>query len=99
MEISILVEPVSGNGYRAASGDPWRLESHAPTRDAAIDDLRELILRRIARGAEVVTLNLGPTSHPLYRFYGLLKDEPLLEPWKQAMAEYRQDRDADELVP
>jgi hypothetical protein len=95
MEISVVVEPVSGNGFRASSGDPWRLESHAASRDEAILELRKLIQTRIEAGAEVVKLKFALGEHPLARFAGMFKDDPLLEPWKQAMAEYRRDRDDD----
>jgi hypothetical protein len=52
-------------------------------------EIRKLIEDRIAAGAEVVTVQISQTSHPLARYAGMLKDDPLLEPWKQAMAEYR----------
>lgn len=95
MEIPVLVEPVANNGFRAVCGEPLRLETEAPTRDEAISKLRQLIERRVAAGAEVVALSLGPATHPLATFAGRLKDDPLPEPWKQAMADYREQRDAD----
>lgn len=96
MAIPILVEPVSGNGYRATSGGPLGLEIEAPTRGAAIDQLRALIDRRIAAGAEVVGLAIGGSQHPLAPFAGMLKDDPLLHEWKNAMAEYCAQADNSE---
>ena len=99
MEIPVLVEPVANNGFRAVSGEPLRLETEAPTREEAIRKLRQLIERRVAAGAEVVAVSIGNSTHPLAAFAGMLKDDPLVEPWKQAMADYRQQRDAGADTP
>ena len=90
MEIPIIVEPVTNNGFRASSGAPWGLETEAPTREEAIEKLRELIDRRLQGGAEVLSLEIRSRPHPLARFAGMLRDEPMLGSWKAAMAEYRQ---------
>jgi hypothetical protein len=39
--------------------------------------------------AEVLPVSIDTNSHPLAKFAGMLKDDPLVRPWKQAMAEYR----------
>jgi hypothetical protein len=56
MEITVLVEPVAGNGFRATSGEPLSLRADAETRDDAIRKLRELIDQRINGGVELVNL-------------------------------------------
>ena len=94
MEITILVEPVLGAGFRAVSAEPLRAEAEAPTRDEAIARLRQLIQRRIEEGAEVVSLELARPAHPLAPFAGMFKDDPLLDSWKQAIEEYRSQRDS-----
>ena len=93
MDIPILVEPTSANQYRASTGEPLQLETEAPTRDEAIQKLRELIDHRVEAGAEVIALPVGSSVHPLAPFAGMLRDDPLAEPWKQAMAEYRDQSD------
>lgn len=90
MDIAILVEPVANNGYRAECNTPLHLEAQAPSREEAIQKLRELIDRRLAAGGEIVTLQVGSSEHPLARFAGMFKDDPLLEPWKTEMEAYRQ---------
>ena len=60
--------------------------------EEAIDKLRELIDRRIATG-EVVGVQIGGSQHPLAPFAGMLKGDSLLQPWKDAMAEYREQAD------
>ena len=92
MEIPIIVEPVAVGGFRASSGGLWGLEIEAPTREEAVQKLRELIDRRLQAGAEVVGLEVRSSAHPLSPFAGMLKDDTLLQPWKDAMAEYREQR-------
>jgi hypothetical protein len=96
MEIPILVEPVSGNGFRATSGSPLGLQIEAPTREEAINKLRDLIDRRISAGAEVVGVETSSSRHPLAPFAGMLRDDPLLQPWKDAIAEYRVQTNSSE---
>ncbi len=91
MEIPIIVEPAGENAFRASSGGLWGLETEAPTRDEAVQRLRELIVDRLDAGAEVFELEIRGREHPLARFAGMLKDDPLLQPWKDAMAEYRRE--------
>jgi hypothetical protein len=89
MEIPIIVEPAGDNAFRASSGGLWGLEVEAPSREEAIRKLRELIDGRLSAGAEVLELEIGDRAHPLARFAGMFKDDPLLQPWKDAIAEYR----------
>jgi hypothetical protein len=99
MDIPVLIEPLANNGFRAVSGEPLPLQTEAPTREEAVRKLRQLIERRVANGAEVVTVSIGESTHPLAGFAGMLKDDPLVEPWKQAMSDYRQQRDAGTDTP
>ena len=68
----------------------------APTREEAIGKLRQLIERRVAAGAELVAVSIGDSTHPLAAFAGMLKDDPLVVQWQQAIADYRQQRDVGE---
>lgn len=94
MEITVLVEQVSGNGFRAVSGEPLCLEADAPTRDEAVHKLQGLIEDRLQTGAEVLRLTISDSEHPLAAFAGMLKDDPLLPLWKDAMSEYRQQQES-----
>ncbi|MBW3597572.1 MAG: hypothetical protein KY475_09890 [Planctomycetes bacterium] len=95
MHIPILIDPISDGGFRASTGAPLELQAEAPSRDEAVDKLRQLIERRIAAGSELAALSIDGTEHPLARFAGIFKDEPLLQEWKDAMAEYRRQADAN----
>ena len=61
--------------------------------------LHELVANRLVEGVKVVGLKVTGTAHPWMAFAGTLKDHPLLEDWKQAMADYRQaiENDPDAL--
>ena len=99
MDIPVLVEPLANHGFRAISGEPLHLEAEGPTREEAIQRLRQLIEHRMAAGAEVVAVSVAPSTHPLTGFAGMLKDDPLVEPWKKAMADYRQKSDGGSNLP
>lgn len=95
MQISVVVEPTSENRFRASSGDPLGLQAEASTREEALEKLRELVQSRMKAGVQVVNLDLDAADHPLAPFGGMLKDDPLARPWKQAIAEYRREREND----
>ena len=94
MEIPVLIEPVPGSGFRATGGAPFALTAEGPTREEALRNLRSLVEGRLGNGAEVVSLKV-PAEHPWAEFAGTLRDEPLLDEWKQAMRDYRRQIDED----
>jgi hypothetical protein len=99
MDIPVLLERVAGDGYRARGLEPFPLTAEGSTRDEALQRLRDLIAQRIPAGAELVSLCIPTTGHPWASFAGDLKDDPLLESWKEAMADYRRQMDDDPDVP
>ncbi len=99
MEIPVLIEPVAGNGYRARGGEPFALTGEGATPEEALHQLRERIRGRLTPGARVVSLEVSPAEHPWGSFAGGLRGDPLLEAWKQAMAEYRRKMEEDPDVP
>jgi hypothetical protein len=96
MEIPVLIEPVAGNGFRAQGGAPLALSAEGGTPDEALAKLRELLCSRLAAGAQIVSLELPQAAHPLAQFAGTLqRDDPLVQAWKESMAEYRQKVEED----
>ncbi len=89
MEIAVVVERVKGNGYRARGGEPFALTGRGATREEALRKLRDKIRSRLKNGVEVVALEVGAESNPWVEFAGMFKDDPMLDEWKDAMAEYR----------
>jgi hypothetical protein len=54
MQIPILVEPVTTNGYRATCGPPLAVSAEGATRDEAVDKLERLLRDRLSNGVEIV---------------------------------------------
>ena len=99
MEITVLLEPKEGCGYRASSGSPLATEAEGISREEAFSNLRARIENKIRSGAEILTLEVGKPAHPWARFAGTLQNDPLSEAWVQAMAEYRTSVDHDPNAP
>lgn len=99
MQIPVLIEPIDGQGYRARGGEPLPMTAEGPTREAALAKLQELLQVRLRNGAEVVLLELVSKPHPLAEFVGMFKDDPLVEDWKEAMADYRRQLDQEPNLP
>ena len=64
MQISVLVEPVAGNGYRAKGAKPFGFSAEGATREDAVAKVRQLCQARLSGGAEVVTVEVGSGPHP-----------------------------------
>jgi hypothetical protein len=99
MQMNVLIERVAGNGYRARGGEPFALVVEAPTREEALTRLKEACEARLRNGSELVTLEVNPTSHPLAKFVGMFNDDPLIDDWKESMAEYRRKIDEEPDLP
>jgi hypothetical protein len=97
MRLSVLVEAVPGNGYRAKGGEPFGLSADGATREEALEKLRQLIEGKVSDGAEVVTLDVPIGEHPWLPFAGMFRDDSLVEEWKHTMAELRNRADAIDL--
>ena len=97
MDIPVLIEKVGTNGFQAKMGEPLSLVAVGPTREEALKNLDTLVQARICGGAEITTLPVG--THPLARFAGMFKDNPLVDEWRQAMEEYRLKADQEEGLP
>ncbi len=79
MQISVLIEPIGNNGYRATGPEPLPVVVEAPTREEALAKLKEQLEARLRNGAEIVQLEIGPRPHPWMEFAGMFKDDPYFE--------------------
>src|SRR3979490_1331680 len=95
MQIPVLVEQLKGNGYRARGKDPFAVSAKGATREEALAKLRAKIQDRLKNGTEIVALEVGPQPHPLAKFAGMFKDDPLFDDWQKAIAAYRRQVDDD----
>jgi hypothetical protein len=96
VELATIVEPITGNGYRAsgAGGLSLGLSAEGATPGEALANLGKLVQARITTGAALVPLQVPP-PHPFAQDAGYLRDDPLLDDWKNAMADARRRLDEE----
>jgi hypothetical protein len=96
MEIPVLIEPIASQGFRARSGEPLGLTAEGATREEALQKLRDLVASRMANGAQLTSLEVGPFRHPWDDFVGIwAADDPLVAAWQKEMEENRRRIDED----
>jgi predicted RNase H-like HicB family nuclease len=95
MRLHVLIKPVAGNGFRAIGAEPFALTAEGATREEALQNLRQLIDSCLAEGAELVSLDVPASEHPLAPYAGMFKDNPLFDAWQEAIAELRRKEDED----
>lgn len=97
MDISVIIEPATGNGYRAigAGGLSVGLSAEGATATQAMDRLAELIQSRLNAGAKLAELRVDTGDAPWKEDAGYLSDFPLYQPWREAIEEYRRRLDED----
>lgn len=95
MEISILVEPNSSQGFRATAPLHPELTADGPTEEAAIQQLRDQLCERL-KLTKIVKVDIPTKSDkPWMAAAGALEDEPDQEEYAQAIREYRRKIEAD----
>jgi hypothetical protein len=97
VEVPVIIETVAGNGYRVtgAGGLSVGLTAEGATAAEAIDRLAEQVRARMDAGAKLTELIVDWGSATWMQDAGYLRDEPLYEPWRDAMEEYRRKLDED----
>jgi hypothetical protein len=97
MEFPAIVEPVAGNGYRAtgAGGLSVGLAAEGATPAEAMDRLVAQVETRLKAGATLARLGVAAGTAEWKQDAEHLRDEPLYEPWRAAMEEYRRSLDED----
>ena len=88
----LAVVEKTATGFRAATGKPLEAEAEGVTREETLQRLRDLVVERLAHGAELVELTLLE-PHPLAEFAGDMKGDPLYTEWVAEMASYRAERE------
>jgi hypothetical protein len=97
VDVTVIIEPVAGNGYRAtgAGGLSVGLTAEGATSAEAIDRLAVQVQARVTAGAELAQVSVVVGASPWKQDAGYLRDEPLYGPWREAMEEYRRGLDED----
>ena len=95
MRIPVLVERVKDNGYRASGLGPDGVTAEGSTDAEALTNLRNAIESRIRAGARLIYLDVAVEESPLQSAAGIFKpNDPLVQEWKEIMAENRRRDDA-----
>jgi hypothetical protein len=97
MEVTVFVEQLDEETYRAETAQPIALAAEGRTRNEAIERLRVLALQRLTSG-EMVRLQIPEVAapHPWVTFAGIWKDHPDFDAVLQHIAEERRRLDAAE---
>ena len=95
MEVPVIIEPVNGCSYRVigAGGMSAGLTAEGATPAEAMSRLAEQVQARLESGAELTDLPVVPNAAPWKQDAGYLGGDPLYEPWREAMEEYRRQLD------
>jgi hypothetical protein len=97
VDVSVIVEPISGDGYRAigAAGLSLGLAAGGATAAEALSRLTHLIESRLHAGARLTELSVGAGAAPWTEDAGYLRESPLYQPWRDAIEDYRRQSDLD----
>src|SRR5690349_6264072 len=90
MEMTVLVERLADDKYRASTGYPVAMESEGRSLSEAVDRLREQAARRL-KGSELIQVSIpGPGgTNPWLEYSGIWKDHPDFEGFLDNISEYR----------
>jgi hypothetical protein len=98
MQIPILVESLGHGQFRAEAPAPFSLSAEGKSSAEAVQNLRARIEQEFSNGKQIVMLDLAVNGeNPWIQFAGHLKDETFLNDFQEGLAEYRRQRDPDEL--
>jgi hypothetical protein len=96
MEISVLLEALPADGYRATTLTAAPVSTQAPSREQALEQVQRLVQEQLARG-EVVQLHvtLPGETHAWRPLAGTWKDHPDVAAFEEGLREYRRQVDTD----
>jgi predicted RNase H-like HicB family nuclease len=89
VELSVLIQQVAGNGFRASCGEPIAATAEGATREEALTNLRNALQARV-RGAEVVRLTIPIRTAPTTAVW---PDDPITRDWLDGIAATRKTAD------
>jgi predicted RNase H-like HicB family nuclease len=94
MEIAVVLQPMSGNGYRATISEPFQLTAVGATREEALRNVQGQFEERARQGAEVVILQMA-LPHRTLPAKPIWPDDEITRNWLDGIAEYRKERDEE----
>jgi hypothetical protein len=96
MDVSVMLEQVKENGYRATALIPTPLVAEAPTRDEAVHRIRALLGERFS-SAELIRVEVPETTNPnpWLAIAGSWRDNPDVDEVVENIQAYRRETDSD----
>lgn len=94
MQIPIVIESLPGNRFRATSTTALSLMVEANSAEESLRLWCERYASVLPSDAEIVAAE--PPAHAFAKFIGTLKNDRLVEFWREGLAEYRRDRDRED---
>jgi hypothetical protein len=81
VEIPVIIEPLTGNGYRVtgAGGLSVGLTAEGATAAEAMDRLADQVRMRVNAGARLAELSVAASAAPWKQDAGYLQNDPLYE--------------------
>lgn len=87
MELSVLIQQVSGNGYRASCGVPLVAVAEGATRDEALAKLRADLESRTTAADEIVRMTIHPKR--VFSKEPVWPDDQFTRDWLEGIAAAR----------
>jgi hypothetical protein len=96
MDVSVILEQVKDNGYRATAFAPVSLVAEGATRDEAVDRIRDMLREKLS-GAEVIQVDVpvATSANPWLAVAGSWRNHPDVDQVTENIEEYRREADAD----
>jgi hypothetical protein len=85
----------AGRWFRGPAGSPFDWSAEGATPDEAVRNLQGVAAARQAAGIQTATINVNDSENPLAKYAGCMKGDPMLEEWRKAIEEYREEIDND----
>ena len=97
MQIPIVIESLPGSRFRAKSTTALPLMVEANTAEESLRLWRERFASVLPSDAEVVAVEQpARETHAFAKYVGTLKNDCLVEFWREGVAEYRRERDRED---
>jgi hypothetical protein len=94
MQFPIVIEPISENRFRARCSASVPMIMEGDSAEESLRLWREKYAEVLPADAEVIQVKAAADDLPPWaKFIGDLKDDPLVDIWRECVEEYRQERD------
>lgn len=97
MKLPVVVEPTLEGTFRARGGEPFDIAAEGDTEVEALQNYRSAALAQLSGRVKLVAVEIPDESeHPWLASAGILPDDDLTRGWKEAMHQYRRQRDEED---